>query len=320
MEEPETIKNRSPEEALLNSLKRPSSQLARKPANIKWKRKPKVGDMTVWTGKGVIVTGAASGIGRALAEELSRLGATVWITDKDGAAATTTAATIGSNVRAQTLDVTDAAAVAACVAKVVDRHGQVDALFNNAGIGVVGELGDLNASHFEQSINVNIRGVINGILAVYPLMVDQRSGIIVNTASAAGLMGVPLMAPYCMTKHAVVGLSTSMRLEAARFNVRVCALCPSAIDTPFLDAELPAEVSRIWRPDIRSYLTKLGGPPYPVEKFATYALKQVEKDKAVIVAPLGARLRLALCRAFPATTERITRRAYKQIVADRPKP
>src|ERR1043166_5903592 len=131
-------------------------------------------------GRIAIITGAASGIGRALARQ--------------GAGAAPPAA----------LDVRDAAAVAALVRSTYDSHGRLDVMVNNAGIAIGGEAYELLLAHWDRAIDVNLRGVVHGVQAVYPLMVRQRSGHIVNTASLAGLLPAPGATAYAMTKHAVV--------------------------------------------------------------------------------------------------------------------
>lgn len=274
--------------------------------------------MTFWKGKSAIVTGAGSGIGKALSVALAARGARVWLSDMDGRAAQQASDSIQADTYGLTLNVTNAEAVRAHIESVAEEHGRIDFIFNNAGIGVGGDFRELNLDHFERSIDVNIRGVVNGIMAAYPLMLKQGSGHIVSTASAAGLLGLPLMTPYAMTKHAVVGLTNALRLEAAEHNVRVSALCPMAIETPILDTTISQELGANWRPDIRTYLTKIGGAPYPVEKFVDYSLTQIEKNKGIIVAPLGGRIRLVIERFFPGVVERVIRKAFLKTLADRP--
>ena len=108
-------------------------------------------------------------------------------------------------------------------------------MFNNAGISIGGETEELTLDHWNSIIDVNIRGVVHGVHAAYPVMVRQGSGHIVNTASMGGLMAAGLLTSYVMTKHAVVGLSLALRSEAAAHGVGVTAVCPSAVDTPILD-------------------------------------------------------------------------------------
>src|SRR5512139_3347625 len=167
----------------------------------------------------VLVTGAASGIGLALSKAAAKRGATVWMTDVDAAGVGRAAKAVGENARSAMLDVRDADAVRAMVERVVGEHGRIDHLFNNAGIGLGGEAHELTTAHYDRIIDINIRGVVHGITAAYPIMIKQRGGHIVNTASMAGLVPAPLLVPYVMTKHAVVGLSLGLRAEAAGYGV-----------------------------------------------------------------------------------------------------
>ena len=247
-----------------------------------------------------IVTGGGSGIGRALSLELAKRGAVVHVTDVNGASAERTARDIGGAATHAALDVRDGAAVQ----QFCDRVGRVNYMFNNAGIGVGGEVQDLQLSHWDRIIDVNIRGVVNGVQAVYPGMVARGSGHIVNTASMAGLAPAPLLTPYAMTKHAVVGLSVSLRAEAAAYGVRVSALCPSAIETPILDSTGPADLPKPkWVPDTRKFLTRASGTPYPVEKLAEETLDAVEDDVGVIVIPARARIAWRAYRWAPSLFE-----------------
>jgi NAD(P)-dependent dehydrogenase (short-subunit alcohol dehydrogenase family) len=141
----------------------------------------------------------------------------------------------GGNARAFNVDVTNFAAVEHLVQETVARAGRLDYIFNNAGIGIGG-----NASHFgiedwNQMMDVNLRGVIHGVEAAYKIMVAQGFGHIVNTASLAGLTPSPGGVAYATAKHAVVGLSNSLRAESARMGVRVSVLCPGFVRTAILE-------------------------------------------------------------------------------------
>lgn len=270
-------------------------------------------------GATAIVTGAASGIGRALSAALVKRGARVWLTDVDAAGVENAARDVGGAATWSALDVRDAFAVRALVEKVAGEEGRLDYLFNNAGIGIGGEAHELTAPHYDRIIDVNIRGVVHGIVAAYPIMVRQGSGHIVNTASMAGLVPTPLAAPYGMTKHAVVGLSVSLRAEAKNFGVRVSALCPGVIETPILDSDNPPDLPQTsWRPDIRRFLTELAGAPYPVEKLAEDALAGVERNRALIVVPASARFAVLLYRLFPGLVMRATQKKLGAVLAQRP--
>src|SRR5262249_26181952 len=178
----------------------------------------------VFDGAVAIVTGAASGIGRALADELAGRGASVMLVDLDAAVHEVAAGILampGRHASARTLDVTDCASLEQLVHGVAGDYGRLDFMFNNAGIGAGGELRHHTTEAWNRIIDVNLRGVVHGLQAAYPLMLRQGFGHIVNTASMQGLMPSPLTGCYSATKHALVGLSKALRVEAAASGVRV---------------------------------------------------------------------------------------------------
>lgn len=184
-----------------------------------------------------IVTGAGSGIGKALSEVLAMRGARVVLTDIDLSDAEAVARQIrdkGGQASASQLDVCSFGDFRALVKETAEQLGRVDYLFNNAGIGVLGEVADYTIDSWDRIIGVNLRGVINGVQCVYPLMLRQGFGHIVNTASMAGLTTSPGMVSYMTTKHAVVALSRGLRAEAQSRGVRVSVFCPGVIRTPGL--------------------------------------------------------------------------------------
>jgi NAD(P)-dependent dehydrogenase (short-subunit alcohol dehydrogenase family) len=186
-------------------------------------------------GKSAIITGGASGIGAALGRALARQGADVVLADRQLALAEEVAATIrrdGGRATASELDVRELAAHERVVAQTVERCGHVDLYFNNAGIQVAGEIERYQPEDWDDVFDVNLLGVAYGVQAVYPIMIRQRAGHIVNTSSLAGLVALPGEASYTASKHAVMGLSKSLRLEAKQHGVRVSVLCPGAIRTP----------------------------------------------------------------------------------------
>lgn len=253
-----------------------------------------------WEGKSAVVTGAASGIGLALARALIARGVQVRVADIDADGIRQAARVLGSNAHPVVLDVRDASAVRDVVESTAREFGGIDFLFNNAGIIMSGEFHEFDTEHVDRIIDVNIRSVVNGIVAAYPLMIRQRGGHIVNTASLAGLAPSPLLSSYAMTKHAVVGLTTSLRFEAARYGVRVSALCPAAVDTPLLDAGMPPDLHELpWRPNVRLYLERLAGTPFPPDKLAHAALRGVERNQALILVPARSRLTALIYRLAP---------------------
>lgn len=272
-----------------------------------------------------IVTGGASGIGRSLGAEMFEAGAHVVLADQDLPAATDAAAALraelpgaGGSVAAVEVDVRDLDAVQRLVDDVVGAHGRLDYLFNNAGISMGGVSHEMDAAAWGRTIDVNLGGVVNGVLAAYPRMVDQGFGHIVNTASAAGLAPTVMALAYATTKHAVVGLSTTLRPEAAVHGVRVSALCPGAVDTPILDQEHPEDLPP--RPPSltgREYMALVGLKPMSPDEFARRAMRGVRRNRAVIVVPASVRAVWYLQRFAPRVLERVGRRTARRILGGR---
>jgi len=190
-------------------------------------------------GKAVMITGAASGIGRATAEEAASEGAKLLLcdVDDDGGAAVATA--IGEAASYRSCDVTDEASVQAAVAATVSELGRIDGAFNCAGIlGVLGNIGELPLDGWKQLIEVDLNGVFLCTKHQVNAMAEQGSGSILNMASAAGLIGWPGASGYVAAKHGVVGLTKAAALEYAPQGVRVNAICPSYTLTPMVEKEL----------------------------------------------------------------------------------
>jgi NAD(P)-dependent dehydrogenase (short-subunit alcohol dehydrogenase family) len=256
----------------------------------------------IFAGKQAIVTGAGSGIGAALCRALAAEGAEVVCTDIDGEAAERTAAALGANARTARLDVTDAAAVQATVDEVVARAGALDLMFNNAGIVWGGDTELLTLDQWNAIIDVNIRGVVHGIAAAYPLMLRQGHGHIVNTASMAGLTAAGQITSYVTTKHAVVGLSLALRSEAASRGVGVLVVCPSAVETPILDkGAIGGFVGRNYFLEGQGVKTA-----YDPDRLARDTLRAIEKNKAILVKPPLAHAQWLFARLAPALMQRIS--------------
>ena len=234
-----------------------------------------------------IITGGASGIGRTMALELVSRGCTVILADRQIVLAEELAASIvadGGNAWARELDVCDYPAVQALVDETVAKTGRLDYMFNNAGIAVGGMTHDLEVDDWDISIDVNIRGVTNGVQACYKLMVAQGFGHIVNTASMAGLIPSTNAVPYSTSKFAVVGLSQALRIEAEYRGVRVSALCPGAIQTPILTG---GEFGKLGSGITKEQVTKFWSAfnPMPADEFAREAIDQVAKNLPLIIVP-----------------------------------
>jgi len=242
----------------------------------------------IFDGATAIVTGGASGIGQALAEELAKRGCEVVLADLQIELAEEVASEVnasGGRAKAVKIDVTNFSAMEQLVQETVKRTGRLDYIFNNAGIVIGGSVILYGIEDWNQIVDVNLRGVVNGIQAAYKVMMEQGFGHIVNTASMAGLMPGPGNVAYTMTKHAVVGLSKSLRAEAKQMGVRVSVLCPGVVRTPILEGggkygkmlvDIPPE-------QIRRLLEKL--KPMSPDLFAKKVLNSVAKNKAIIIVP-----------------------------------
>jgi NADP-dependent 3-hydroxy acid dehydrogenase YdfG len=189
---------------------------------------------TAYEDRVAVITGGASGIGRALCIELAARRARVVVADLDEDRSAELEAELrraGAVASAVTTDVTRHESLQALVQAVLREHGRIDLFFNNAGIAPSGPFQTVSRDQWRATRGVNLDGVVYGTMVVYPVMCAQRSGHVVNVASVAGLVPVPDLAAYAATKHAVVGFSASLRAEAARFSVRVTAVCPAFVET-----------------------------------------------------------------------------------------
>jgi NAD(P)-dependent dehydrogenase (short-subunit alcohol dehydrogenase family) len=190
-------------------------------------------------GKAVMITGAASGIGRATAREAANEGARLLLCDVDDEGGEAVAAELGEAAGYRNCDVTDEAAVQAAVAATISELGRIDGAFNCAGIlGVLGPIGELPLDGWKQLVEVDLNGVFLCTKHQVNAMAEQGSGSILNMASAAGLIGWPGASGYVAAKHGVVGLSKAAALEYAEQGIRVNSICPSYTLTPMVEKDL----------------------------------------------------------------------------------
>lgn len=268
-----------------------------------------------------LVTGGASGIGAALVRALAANGAEVWIADRRLEPARELAEQVargGGTVHAIELDVRDAAEFERIVAGVVQRSGRIDYLFNNAGIGVAAEVDSNTLEDWNNVIDVNMRGVVHGIHAAYPVMIRQGSGHIVNTASMAGLMTGGGQVSYSATKHAVVALSRSLRVEAERHGVQVSVLCPGVIRTPIFTGGAYGRIDAIGMSDeeiVKTFWEPLR--PMDPDVFAARALRYVHRGDDIIVVPRWWKSFWYLDRLSPALSMRLAKFAMERTRAAR---
>jgi NAD(P)-dependent dehydrogenase (short-subunit alcohol dehydrogenase family) len=191
--------------------------------------------------KCTLVTGAGSGIGAAIAQRFAQAGGFVYVVDVDEGGGRETERRItdaGGRTRFVACDVTTEGACEALAERVMDAHGRLDVLVNNAGIGHVGTLLQTSGEDMDRLYAVNVRGVFNVTREFLPRMVACRSGSIINMASIGGLVGVRDRLAYCATKFAVVGMTKAMALDHAADGVRVNCICPGRVETAFVRARL----------------------------------------------------------------------------------
>lgn len=227
-----------------------------------------------------LVTGAGSGIGRAIAKTFAQQGATVWVVDRDEPAGLATVAAIlaaGGRAEFAALDVSDMAAVTA----LAERVPALDVLVNNAGIGHVGNLTQTTAADLDRLHAVNVRGPFNLCKAFVPAMLARGSGSVINLASVGGVVAVRDRLAYTITKHAVVGLTKALALDHSHTGVRFNAICPARVETPFVQARIaeypdPAQAYR----DMAS--TQLNGRMVRPEEIAAVALYLAADESAMV--------------------------------------
>jgi len=185
------------------------------------------------------ITGAGKGIGAATAAVFAREGAWVEIADIDESALAATLDALrpvyGDRVQGQCVDVTEAQSVTAWHAAVMQRHGRVDVLFNNAGISAVGALHTIERALWDQVLAVNLTGVYEVSRVMIPTMIAQKSGSIINMSSCVAEIGLERRAAYAATKGAILAMTKSMQVDYAQDGIRVNALLPGTIVTPFVE-------------------------------------------------------------------------------------
>ena len=254
--------------------------------------------------KTAIITGGASGIGKALAMELALHGTEVIIADLQLEQAKKVELEIKDSkgkAKAVEINVTDYNALEELVCKTKKRTGRIDFIFNNAGIGIYGNLDNYTLDDWNYIIDVNLKGVTNGVQAVYKIMKAQGYGHIINTASLAGLIPTPGMPSYAATKHAVVGLSTSLRGALAQYGIKVSVLCPGFIRTDILKG---GKYGRILENVTKEMMDKVSTKmekfkPMLPKFFAKKALKDIYKNKPIMVIPAKYKLFWRINRFFP---------------------
>ena len=266
--------------------------------------------MTQWSDRVAIVTGGGSGIGQGLVRAIAARGAAVVACDISAQRIELIRQEVesaGGTIDGIPLDVTDAEAVAEVVRGTRQRHGRIDYIFNNAGIAVGGEVRNVELEDWQNVLKVNLDGVIHGVVSAYPIMVEQGFGHIINTASIEGLAPFPSTVSYVASKHAVVGLSTSLRIEGADLGVKVSVVCPGYIktrifeDSKFVGMDVQKEIEQVpnW----------FGITP---DECAKRILRGVDRNRAIIpITPMAWMLWMAM-RVSPDSVIALMRRQLRR--------
>jgi dihydroanticapsin dehydrogenase len=216
-------------------------------------------------GRACVVTGAGSGIGRAIAVRLAEEGGLVLCADIDGTAAAETAGAIGGSAAAVATDVSDARAVEAMIARCVELHGRLDVLVNNAGVNIPGVLHEVPDDVIDRTLAVNVKGPIYGCRAAIPHMLSGGGGSIVNISSVNGIVSEPFLSVYSASKGAVVMLTKGVALDYAKQGIRCNAICPGWVDTPinYAHAEMLGGLQHVY--DTIDSFQPIGRPGRPEE-------------------------------------------------------
>ncbi len=273
--------------------------------------------------KVAIVTGGGSGIGAGLCRELARRGVRVVAADLRGPDAQRVADAItadGGLAEACTLDVSREPDVRRVVTETAARYGRLDYLFNNAGIAIGGDTRDLTVEHWRRVLDVDLYGVLYGCLAAYPIMARQGFGHIVNTSSVAAFFPDPGNAPYDTAKHALVGLSLSLRLEGADLGVQVSVVCPGFVRSNVYDNAGVVNLPDLAALRGRDRQRALGAPERMMapERAARVIMDGVARNTAVIVFPASMRWARRLYLVWPRPVEQALVRKWRGVRAYRP--
>ncbi len=248
--------------------------------------KPSTREQDAFAGRTVLLTGAGSGLGRALALRLAAAGAVVHACDvnREGLDSLAAEASGPGEVRGEVLDVRDRGLYRDLAGRVHGERGRIDFLFNNAGITLLGEAHLLPFERWKQVIDVNLMGVINGIQTVYPLMIGQGGGHIINTASIAGLSGYATAAAYTASKAAIIELSRSLRAESRAYGIQVSSACPGYVDSGIFSEDRIVGATR--KDVINDLPVRMMSP----QEAAAGMLRGVIARKGTIVFPLSAKV------------------------------
>jgi hypothetical protein len=255
-------------------------------------------EMYDWTNKVAAITGASSGIGAVTAKMMAERGATVLLMARSEDKLAELSRQLPGTSDAFILDVGSAESVERVFREALARHGRIDVLVNNAGFGMFKWVQDTELADFERMMNVNYMGVVRCTKAVLPSMLSAGSGHIVNVASLAGKIATAKSAGYSASKHAVIGFTNSLRQELAGKGIRVTAINPGPVDTPFFDIADPSG----------GYVSRIRALMLKPEQVARSIVRAVEAGRPEADLPKIASFGVKLFHLFPRTFARAGRR------------
>ncbi len=258
----------------------------------------------------IVITGGSSGLGLELARRLAGEGASLVLVARDPRKLQQAADELhrrrpGASVAIESVDVRDEEATGACMQRIAARCGRIDMLVNSAGILREGRFDQLPMADFRDVMEVNYFGLLAATRAALPYLEASR-GRLVNIASVAGLTGVFGYTAYCSSKHALVGLTESLRFELAPRGIRVHLVCPGEFDSPMVDA-----LDRARTPENRAHALTI--PKASVESIAEATLAGIRAGRFVIVPGLTTRLTVFSIRHFPALTRALGDRTIRRV-------
>lgn len=247
--------------------------------------------------KKVVITGAASGIGRALSLAFAKERCTILLADINAAGLKVTAELVeqsGGNAETFVCDVSKLDDVMRMADHCFDTWGAVDILINNAGVACIGFMGDIPIKDWQWIVSINFWGVVHGCHAFVPRMKKQGHGYIVNTASAAGIISCAEMAPYNATKAAIISISETLKTELAPYNIGVTVLCPTFIKTNLMDTlRFTDDFQR------QCSVTGVENARVTVDKVAALVIKAVKKDQVYVLPQAAAKVSWIFKRLSP---------------------
>lgn len=246
--------------------------------------------MAVLQDKVVLITGASSGIGRACAQVFAQAGAKLSLAARRLDRLQTLATELGGKSMIAQVDVSKHEEVNAWVTESVERFGRVDILINNAGVGCLGKIADVDLALARQVFDINLFGPLYGIQAVVPVMRKQGSGHIINISSVVGKRSIPDIGMYCATKFALNAMGDALRLEVAKQNITVTTVCPGLTETEFVDATLRPARTRAPQASFKGQ---------SAEEVARHVLRAVQRKSREIHLTKGGRMLVQIERFSP---------------------